>query len=96
MIDFTLTVGAKSSYADNIRIRAFQDLGQQALAARRLKLIEDLDRASSSATSELKIGAGPAVVVDRQRRLAANLEGNQFTARQLEELVESILAQRVR
>ena len=32
------------------------------------------------------------VVVDRGGRLAANLEGNQFTARQLGDLVESVLA----
>jgi protein SCO1 len=31
------------------------------------------------------------IVIDRQRRLAANIEGNQFTAQQLGDLVESML-----
>jgi protein SCO1/2 len=31
------------------------------------------------------------IVVDRQRKLAANIEGNQFTAQQLGDLVESML-----
>jgi protein SCO1/2 len=34
------------------------------------------------------------VIIDRRQRLAANLEGNQFTARQLGDLVETILDQR--
>ena len=32
------------------------------------------------------------IVIDRQRKLGANLEGNQFTAQQLGDLVESMLA----
>jgi protein SCO1/2 len=31
------------------------------------------------------------VIIDRRGRLAANLEGNQFTARQLGDLVQTIL-----
>jgi hypothetical protein len=31
------------------------------------------------------------VIIDRQGRLAANLEGNQFTARQLGDLAQTIL-----
>jgi protein SCO1/2 len=33
------------------------------------------------------------VVIDRDEKLAVNLEGNQFTARQLGDLVETILDQ---
>jgi protein SCO1/2 len=31
------------------------------------------------------------VIVDRQGKLAANLEGNQFTAQQLGDLVETVM-----
>jgi len=55
-VDFTLAVGTKSSYAESIRIRAFQNLGQQALAARRLKLIDELDESTLSATNQLHMG----------------------------------------
>jgi protein SCO1/2 len=76
MIDFTLAVGAKSSYAANIRIRAFQDLGQQALAARRLKLIEDLDRAQSSGTNKLGIGERvPSILLVDQNRKEIDVAG---------------------
>jgi protein SCO1/2 len=76
MIDFTFAVGAKSSYAENIRIRAFQDLGQQALAARRLKLIEELDRAQSSGTSKLGIGERvPGILLVDQDRKEIDVAG---------------------
>ena len=32
------------------------------------------------------------VIIDRQGKLAANLEGNDFTAQQLGDLVETVLA----
>jgi protein SCO1 len=34
------------------------------------------------------------IVVDQQRKLAANIEGNQFTAQQLGDLVETVLSQK--
>jgi len=33
-------------------------------------------------------------VIDRQNKLAANLEGNEFTSQQLGDLVETLLDQR--
>jgi hypothetical protein len=45
MVDFTLVVEKKASYAESIYVRDFEDLEQQPLAARRLKIIECLGSA---------------------------------------------------
>ncbi len=34
------------------------------------------------------------VIVDRQGRIAANLEGNEYTAKQLGDLTEAVMARR--
>jgi protein SCO1 len=76
IVNFTLVVGDKSSYAESIQVRDFEDLGQQALAARRLKIIEDLDPADSQAGQLLKIGQKvPSVVLLDQNRNSVDLAG---------------------
>jgi hypothetical protein len=65
MIDFTLIVDKKMSYAESIRVRNFEDFEQQPLAARRLKIIEDLEPDKPSFRSELKVGQRiPSVVLE--------------------------------
>jgi protein SCO1/2 len=76
MVDFTLVVETKASYAERIHVRDFEDLEQQPLAARRLKIIEDLDSAKSLGTSVLKIGQRlPSIVLTDQNRREINLAG---------------------
>jgi protein SCO1/2 len=76
MVDFTLVVETKASYAERIHVRDFEDLEQQPLAARRLKIIEDLDSAKSLGTSVLKIGQRlPNTVLTDQNRREINLAG---------------------
>lgn len=76
MVDFTLVVDPKASYAESIHVRDFEDLEQQPLAARRLKIIEDLDSAKSLGTSVLKIGQRlPSIVLTDQNRREINLAG---------------------
>jgi protein SCO1 len=76
MVDFTLVVEKKASYAESIYVRDFEDLEQQPLAARRLKIIEDLDSAKSLGTSVLKIGQRlPSVVLTDQNRTEIDLAG---------------------
>jgi protein SCO1/2 len=70
MVDFTLVVEKKASYAESIYVRNFEDLEQQPLAARRLKIIEDLDSEKSLGTRALKIGQrlSSIVLTDQNRR----------------------------
>lgn len=76
MVDFTLVVGKKSSYAESIHVHDFEDLEQQPLTARRLKIIDDLDPAKPPATSLLKIGERvPSIVLTNQNRTEVNLAG---------------------
>ena len=76
MVDFALVVDKKSSYAESIHVRNFEDLEQQPLAARRLKIIEDLDSAKSLGQSELKIGQRlPNIVLTDQNRRETDLAG---------------------
>jgi len=76
MVDFTLVVETKASYAESIHVRDFEDLEQQPLAARRLKIIEDLESAKSLGTSVLKIGQRlPSIVLTDQNRREINLAG---------------------
>jgi protein SCO1/2 len=62
MVEFTLTL----PYATNIHVRKFEDLEQQGLSARRLKIVEDLD----SPVHVLKIGESvpSAVLMDQDRK----------------------------
>ncbi len=74
LVDFTLVVGTKSSYAENFHVRDFGSLEQQPLAARRLKIVEDLDSSKPPSASELKIGQRlPSVVLTDQNRREINL-----------------------
>lgn len=76
MVDFTLVVEKKASYAESIYVRNFEDLEQQPLAARRLKILEDLDSEKSLGTSALKIGQRlPSVVLTDQNRRDIDLTG---------------------
>jgi len=47
-IDFTLVVDKDSAHAENVRIRKFESLEQEPQAARRLKLLENLDAVEPS------------------------------------------------
>jgi protein SCO1 len=69
MLDFTLVVDKTASYAESIQVRNFESLDQQALAARRLKIIEDLDPANASSAALLNIGQQipSAVLIDQTR-----------------------------
>lgn len=76
MVDFTLVVEKESSYAENIHIHDFESLEQPSLAARRLKIVEDLDSAKPPGASELKIGERlPGVVLTDQNGREINLAG---------------------
>jgi protein SCO1/2 len=76
IVDFTLVVEKKASFAESIYVRDFEDLEQQPLAARRLKIIEDLDSAKSLGASVLKIGQRlPSVVLTDQNRKEIDLAG---------------------
>jgi protein SCO1/2 len=49
MIDFELVVTADTSYIENIKIHGFESLEQDPLAARRLRLLDQIDSGGSSA-----------------------------------------------
>lgn len=55
MIDFTLVVSAETSYIENVKVRAFESLEQDPLAARRLKLLDQID-SDGSATKRVEAG----------------------------------------
>jgi len=75
-VGFTLVVEKKMSYAESIHIRDFENLEQQPLAARRLKIIEDLDSAEPPGAEMLKIGQPlPKVVLTDQNRREIDLAG---------------------
>ncbi|HXR15147.1 MAG TPA: SCO family protein [Terriglobales bacterium] len=76
MVDFTLVVSGKSSYAEGIHVRDFENMEQQALAARRLRMIADLDADEPSGASVLKVGTRvPSVVLMDQKRNEVDLAG---------------------
>jgi len=76
MVDFTLVMDKKVSYAESIRVHDFEDLEQQPLAARRLKIIEELETNKASSRSELKVGQRiPSVVLTDQNRREIDLAG---------------------
>jgi protein SCO1/2 len=70
MVEFTLVTGHQPSYAESIHVRSFEDLGQQGLAARRLKIVESLDPTNSFVASELKVGqqVRSVILIDQNRR----------------------------
>jgi protein SCO1/2 len=70
MVEFTLVTGRQPSYAESIHVRSFEDLGQQGLAARRLKIVESLDPTNSFVASELKVGqqVRSVILIDQNRR----------------------------
>jgi protein SCO1/2 len=69
-------LGNQPSYAESIHVRNFEDLGQQSLAVRRLKIIEDLDPTNGSATSGLRVGQRvPSVVLMDQNRRETDVAG---------------------
>jgi protein SCO1/2 len=76
-VDFTLVVEKSTSYAESIHVRDFEDLAQQPLAARRLKLIDDLDSATSPLKIDpLKIGQRlPTLILTDQNRKEIDLAG---------------------
>ncbi len=47
IIDFTLSVTPDTSYIENVKVRDFESLEQDPLAARRLKLLDQIDSAST-------------------------------------------------
>jgi protein SCO1/2 len=55
-VEFTLVVEEDSSYADNVRARAFESLELDPTQARRMKLLEKMVVPSSSLPSALSIG----------------------------------------
>ncbi len=55
MIDFTLVVDSDTSYAENVRIHGFESLEQDPLAARRLKLLDQMS-APENAPKPLVLG----------------------------------------
>ena len=55
-VEFTLTVEGDSSYADNVRARAFENLELDPTQARRMKLLEKMVAPSSSLPGALAIG----------------------------------------
>lgn len=50
-IDFTLVVNGDSSYAENIRIHAYQNLEQEPLEARRLAIVSQLANPAAAASA---------------------------------------------
>jgi protein SCO1/2 len=55
-VEFTLVVGKATSYAEDIRIRSYESVEQDPLTARRLKLLNQLSGADSSAVKPLAAG----------------------------------------
>jgi len=55
MIEFTLVVDKSSSYAEGVKVRRYQNLEQDPLAARRLSLFKQI--ASGAAAKTLPVGA---------------------------------------
>ncbi len=55
-VEFTLVVGEDSSYADNVRARAFENLELDPTQARRMKILEKMVAPSSSLPSPVAIG----------------------------------------
>jgi protein SCO1 len=56
MVEFTLIVDQKSSYAEHIHVRRYESVEQDPLTARRLKLLNEISNPSSSSARALKVG----------------------------------------
>ena len=56
LVDFTLVVTKDDAYAENLRVRQYQNTELEPMQARRLQLLAGLDHADS-ATGELALGA---------------------------------------
>jgi protein SCO1 len=73
VVDFTLVVGNEPSYAESIQVRRFEDLEPSALAARRLKIVEELDPVPATV---LKLGQPvPSVALMDQNRKRVDVAG---------------------
>ena len=76
MVEFTLVVSQKSSYAENIRVRPFESLENDPLNAGRLTLLEQT--LAKSSTSEAMVEIGQRVpdftLIDQNRRRVALAE----------------------
>jgi len=55
-VNFTLVVGMESNYAEHLQIRQYESVEQDPLAARRLKLLDQLTHPGSTSARALVIG----------------------------------------
>jgi protein SCO1 len=55
-VEFALVVGRESSYAERVRIRPYESVEQDPLAAKRLKTLERISNPNSSPTKPLAVG----------------------------------------
>jgi protein SCO1/2 len=77
-VDFTFVVDGNSSYAEDIRVRRYQNLEQEPLEARRLELLSHLDNPAAAANALAPEQAVPDFVLsdqNRQRVSFAQLKG---------------------
>jgi protein SCO1 len=79
-VEFTLVVEEDSSYADNVRARAFENLELDPTQARRMKILEKMVAPSSSLPSPVAIGQPvPDFTLTDQNRQSVRL--SQFAGR---------------
>jgi protein SCO1/2 len=79
-VDFTLVVEKKSSYAVHLNIRRYESVEQDPLAARRLKLLNQLSHPGSTSARALAIGQRvPNFTLTDQNRRAVTL--SQFSGK---------------
>jgi protein SCO1/2 len=67
-VEFTLVVGSTSSWAEQIRVRRYQGLEQDPLAARRLALLRDLTRGPAPPTIAIGTPVPDFTLIDQKRR----------------------------
>jgi protein SCO1 len=72
-VDFTLVVDGDASYADNVRVRAFESLELDPTQARRMRLLEKMAAPSSSVPGALTVGqpVPDFTLTDQNRRRVA-------------------------
>jgi protein SCO1 len=70
MVNFKLVDGGKERYAEDIEIREFQSREQQASAARRLKILDDLTSSGTDTYETLHVSqpVPKTVLIDQNRR----------------------------
>jgi protein SCO1/2 len=79
-VDFTLVLGKESSYAEHVRIRRYESVEQDPLAARRLKLLDQLSHPGSTSVRAIAIGERvPNFTLTDQNRHAVTL--SQFSGK---------------